>query len=361
MAEIDKGLRAKLLEFQEKVEAITKNSTNPFFKSDYFDINALIEEVKPLLSECKILLLQPLSNIDGAPALTTILTDGKETIKNTTPLPQNPDPQKQGAIITYFRRYALTSLLVLQSEDNDAHGTGTKARKFTKEKPQDKPLKPQSNTPPPRQATKQSGEKSDDKGATEKQLFMLENIVNKAYYGNAALLSEEEGGELLDKKISLSRASKIIGNWIGDTKKGTPGERTKRIELLKNFGTWKKSETEEEQELDNQILSGCSVKKSTPKYEAKDLFSTEYPKLTLEQKKELLGTLTGEAKPPKQETEVPKTNTERRKLLDNLLTVCVSTSRNAENESKTFFGKKVEDLTNEEIQELAIRVNDIGE
>jgi hypothetical protein len=36
-------------------------------------------------------------------------------------LPENSDPQKMGSTITYFRRYALQSLFLLQAEDDDGH------------------------------------------------------------------------------------------------------------------------------------------------------------------------------------------------------------------------------------------------
>lgn len=115
----------KLLQFQTKVEAIKKDSTNPFFKSNYFDINSLLAEIKPLLNELGIILLQPLTETMGdRPALRTILIDsetGKELINTQVPLPDLQDPQKLGSAITYFRRYSLQSLLALQAEDDDGN------------------------------------------------------------------------------------------------------------------------------------------------------------------------------------------------------------------------------------------------
>lgn len=114
----------KLLEFQKRVGAITKDSVNPFFKSNYFDINKLIEEVKPILNELGLILLQPLvsGTESGRLAIKTIIIDSetdKELISGVAILPENPDPQKMGSIITYYRRYAIQSLLFLQAEDTD--------------------------------------------------------------------------------------------------------------------------------------------------------------------------------------------------------------------------------------------------
>ena len=127
----------KLLEVQKKIGAIHKDSTNPFFKSHYFDINALLEAVKPVLSEQGLVLLQPLTNINGASAIKTILMDTEtgESLEFETPLTQNPDPQKMGSAITYFRRYSLQSLLGLQAQDDD----GNKASGKKPEKKVDEP------------------------------------------------------------------------------------------------------------------------------------------------------------------------------------------------------------------------------
>jgi len=126
----------KLLEVQKKIGAISKDSTNPFFKSKYFDINKLLDVVKPILNEQGLILMQPLTNIDGNPAICTTIIDA-ETSKNlefVMPITANPDPQKMGSAITYYRRYSLQSLLGLQAEDDD----GNKASKPTNNEPQRK-------------------------------------------------------------------------------------------------------------------------------------------------------------------------------------------------------------------------------
>ena len=112
-----------LLEIQKEIEPVAKTSDNPFYKSKYFDINALLEAVKPILSKHNVVLLQPLTHIEGHTAIKTILvdTDTGDAIEETVPITENPDPQKMGSAITYFRRYALQSLLGLQAEDDDAN------------------------------------------------------------------------------------------------------------------------------------------------------------------------------------------------------------------------------------------------
>jgi hypothetical protein len=112
----------KLLELQKRIKPIKKDSENSYLKYKYFDINTLIEEVKPILDELGIVVAQPLEYIDGRTVLKTYLfDDDKKLIESAVVLPENPDPQKMGSIITYFRRYSLQSLLFLQAEDDDAN------------------------------------------------------------------------------------------------------------------------------------------------------------------------------------------------------------------------------------------------
>ena len=126
----------KILKIQLEIGALSKTETNPFFKSKYFDINSLIAQLMPLLEKHEVTVIQPLSNIGfekGAestrPALRTmVFVDGKEIVNQAIPLPDLQDPQKMGSAITYYRRYALQSLFLLQAEDDDANlGSGKKA------------------------------------------------------------------------------------------------------------------------------------------------------------------------------------------------------------------------------------------
>jgi len=112
----------KILKIQSQIGTLSKDKENPFFKSKYFDINQILAQLQPLLDEHGLTVVQPLDNIEGKPALSTIVYDGEQEILNyTTPLPENDDPQKIGSAITYFRRYALQSLFMLQADDDDAN------------------------------------------------------------------------------------------------------------------------------------------------------------------------------------------------------------------------------------------------
>lgn len=146
MTDQKKSLAAKLLKVQEEVGVVLKDSNNPYFKSKYADINSFIATVKPVLTRNNVVLLQPLTDIDGQPAIRTILLDAEtgESIEYATPITptveitttqekagttittKSYDPQKQGSAITYYRRYALQSALFLQAEDDDGNAASGK-------------------------------------------------------------------------------------------------------------------------------------------------------------------------------------------------------------------------------------------
>jgi len=116
-----KTLYEKLLEVQKEIGAIKKDSVNPFFKSNYFDINSLLGAVKPVLNKHGLVLLQALEGLN----LTTVIVEAStgDKISYSATLPVTVDAQKAGSAITFFRRYALQSLLALEAEDDDANST----------------------------------------------------------------------------------------------------------------------------------------------------------------------------------------------------------------------------------------------
>jgi len=112
-------INAKLYALKKEVGAISKEETNPFFKSKYFDINGLIKHIEPLLDKHKLILLQPI--LGGAVISEIRDLESDECITSSLVLPPLDDPQKLGSCITYYRRYTLQSLLGLQAEDDDGN------------------------------------------------------------------------------------------------------------------------------------------------------------------------------------------------------------------------------------------------
>lgn len=109
----------KLHNAKQSIKKIAKNAKNPHFKNNYADINALIEEVEPILLENRLLLLQPIE--DGYVYTRIVDIDSAEIAESCMKLPEIQDPQKIGSAVTYYRRYTLQSLLSLQAVDDDAN------------------------------------------------------------------------------------------------------------------------------------------------------------------------------------------------------------------------------------------------
>lgn len=122
------NIYTKLAAVKKEIGAISKDSTNPFFKSKYFDINGLLKHVEPLLDKNGLLLLQPI--VKGEVFSEIIDVENGDSVTSSMLLPNIQDPQKVGSAVTYYRRYTLQSLLGLQAEDDDANA----ASKATKPK-----------------------------------------------------------------------------------------------------------------------------------------------------------------------------------------------------------------------------------
>lgn len=112
-----KPFKEKLFDAKSSIAPISKEITNTFFKSKYFDINKLIEHIEDALIENRILLTQPI--IDNK--VYTILEDldSEEKRESWLELKSDTKPQDKGSEITYYRRYTLQSLLGIASGDDD--------------------------------------------------------------------------------------------------------------------------------------------------------------------------------------------------------------------------------------------------
>jgi len=128
------SIHKKLFKVTSTMDKMTKDSKNPFFNSKYFDINQLIEAVRPAFIREDLLLLQPIENNQVGTRIIDIETG--EAVESFLPLPDLSDPQKIGACITYYRRFTLGSLIGIEAEDDDgnlASGNKPKVSKSYKE------------------------------------------------------------------------------------------------------------------------------------------------------------------------------------------------------------------------------------
>ena len=114
-----KNIALALITFQIKVGKVTKDATNPFFKSKYASLSNILDAIAFPLEEAGLSYMQfP----DGQYGLTTIVMHGEsgEWLQSTyTMKPTKDDPQGIGSCITYQKRYALAGALALNIDDDD--------------------------------------------------------------------------------------------------------------------------------------------------------------------------------------------------------------------------------------------------
>ena len=118
-------LATALLHFQAEAPPIHLDATNPHFHSKFASLGNVVSAVRPVLNKHGLVYAQFPTNIDGAPALETMLihAESGEDIAAVTPLIlAKSDPQGYGSALTYARRYALLSILgLVGDEDDDAN------------------------------------------------------------------------------------------------------------------------------------------------------------------------------------------------------------------------------------------------
>lgn len=119
----NKTLDERLLQFQTEIGIIKKDSKNPHFKNTYASLEQILSEVKPILTKCGLILLQPINDKGVCTQLTMVGGSETDFVESFIPLPNNQTPQQLGSAITYFRRYTLCSLLSLEVDDDDAQIT----------------------------------------------------------------------------------------------------------------------------------------------------------------------------------------------------------------------------------------------
>ncbi len=95
-------------------------------KYAYADLGDVLKAIVPVLNKHGLALVQSGSFQNDVQVLVTELRDKEDgVISSIFALPPAPDAQKFGAILTYYRRYAICSLLgVVGDDDTDAVDTG---------------------------------------------------------------------------------------------------------------------------------------------------------------------------------------------------------------------------------------------
>jgi hypothetical protein len=113
---------------QGLIEPVTKDKTNPHYKSGYASLAAVNETIMGPLAENGFILLSGGVEIGGKPWLrTTLYHVGGHSIHFDYPLLVNDDnPQHLASATTYARRYSLCAFFNLSTEDDDGNAAAVR-------------------------------------------------------------------------------------------------------------------------------------------------------------------------------------------------------------------------------------------
>jgi hypothetical protein len=160
---MSKELFAALSKAQSEMHGAIKNSTNPFFKSSYADLESVWEAIREPLTKNGLSVVQTTKMLpEGQLALiTTLAHSSGESIVGEYPILANDDsPQAIGSAITYARRYALAAIVGVHQTDDDGNAASKKGN-YDKERTSgsSSQTNSRSNTQAPRETTPDAGSK----------------------------------------------------------------------------------------------------------------------------------------------------------------------------------------------------------
>ena len=117
-----KNLAVALSKFQSEVKNPKNTAKNPFYSSSYAPLQDVLNTVRPLLSKYGLSIIQSPSGDGQSISITTMLLHESGEWIEFEPLilkAEKLTPQGAGSAITYGRRYALSAVLGISSEDDD--------------------------------------------------------------------------------------------------------------------------------------------------------------------------------------------------------------------------------------------------
>lgn len=109
---------------QANIKHASKDTKNPFFKSNYADLASVMAACREQLAEHGVAVIQGCEESDDARIhLSTLLVHSSgEWIESTLTMPVlKGTPQDYGSAMTYARRYALAAMVGVYQDDDDAN------------------------------------------------------------------------------------------------------------------------------------------------------------------------------------------------------------------------------------------------
>ena len=182
------SLEAALVAAQAEMPGVQFDATNPFLKSRYASLGAVIRTAQPVLANHGLAIVQMVKSDElGRVGVETILIhEGGKSISSTAFLPIIEEKGKStsqvaGSVISYLRRYSLAAMLGMYA-DEDVDGNAPKPAQPAQAKAQADP-EPEPHTEKMGLATAMAVKSSDGTAygeiPTDKLGFMHNQIVKQ--------------------------------------------------------------------------------------------------------------------------------------------------------------------------------------
>lgn len=122
-------LSKALVKAQAEMPSVTMDATNPFFKSKYATLGAIIQTSRPVLAKNGLAVSQMVGAFDNGTigVETMLIHESGQYIGSTVAIrvEDKNAAQAAGSAITYLRRYSLAAILGIYSDEDDDGNANT--------------------------------------------------------------------------------------------------------------------------------------------------------------------------------------------------------------------------------------------
>lgn len=210
------GIYEKLQTFQKKHVRVSRDAEAkiPGRNYRYSTLDNILSEVIPALNECGLVLVQSVTMQNEMLVLDTkiVASDDASYVESIMPLPEGVKPQDLGSAITYFRRYSVSALLGITSEDDD-----DAAAVSAPAKPKSVPVPPRAPAAAPaklafRPLLKSCQAKLLEAGFDYEEERVMQEIWDQMKFAFSDIVDTSVPQTMVGRGTELGRVLNIVGN-----------------------------------------------------------------------------------------------------------------------------------------------------
>ena len=204
-------LNKALANFHKELKQPMKDANNPFFKSKYVPLENVVEAIDDVAPKFGLTYSQyPVTTDDGKVGISTVLLHERGEFIEYPPATTKPDkntPQGVGSALTYMRRYSLSAVFGITSDQDD---DGNEASGNTKAK--------QTSNKNVQMASAQTI------GTLKKEVIEFTNLIKGTEKEAPQYIVEQKFG-INNYNLTENKAVQIINNIQNNAKSITGGNK----------------------------------------------------------------------------------------------------------------------------------------